>query len=381
MISRFVLPTAAAFSLGIFAVNANAADLGVGGACCADLEERVAELEATTARKGNRVVSLEIYGQVNKALLFFDNGEDEDAFIVDNDVSGSRFGLKGSASIKPGWTAGYRIELDVQDAASDKVSENDDDPDDEIKIRINEVYIEGERWGRLTIGQGQTASDGSSEVVLGNSLSDSSIASGNAIGIAGLGDTPLGNFADNLDGKGRDDRIRYDSPSVYGFILSASWGDDDFWDVALRFKKEWNSIRLAAAIAYLDDSTGDIIGDDFSQISGSISVMHVPTGIYGAFAAAEQDIDNAINNPNFWYAQLGIEKRLMSYGSTTVYGEFGVYDDFEIDSQADRWGMGVVQKFDSAAMEIYAQGLFYDIEQGADEGDISQVLIGSRIKF
>ncbi len=35
--------------------------------CCGDLEERVAELEATTARKGNRVVSVQIYGQINKA--------------------------------------------------------------------------------------------------------------------------------------------------------------------------------------------------------------------------------------------------------------------------------------------------------------------------
>jgi hypothetical protein len=33
-----------------------AADLG--GNCCADLEERIAELESTTARKGNRKVSL-----------------------------------------------------------------------------------------------------------------------------------------------------------------------------------------------------------------------------------------------------------------------------------------------------------------------------------
>ena len=35
---------------------ARAADLG--GDCCADLEERIAELEATAARKGNRKVSL-----------------------------------------------------------------------------------------------------------------------------------------------------------------------------------------------------------------------------------------------------------------------------------------------------------------------------------
>ena len=45
---------AAGLSAGGLATSANAADLG--GNCCADLEERVAELEATTARKGNRKV-------------------------------------------------------------------------------------------------------------------------------------------------------------------------------------------------------------------------------------------------------------------------------------------------------------------------------------
>ncbi|MFN3624381.1 MAG: hypothetical protein ACK4TP_10000, partial [Hyphomicrobium sp.] len=45
-------------------MSAQAADLG--GDCCADLEERVAELEATTARKGNRKVKLTVYGKVNQ---------------------------------------------------------------------------------------------------------------------------------------------------------------------------------------------------------------------------------------------------------------------------------------------------------------------------
>ncbi len=53
---------------------ARAADLG--GDCCADLEERIAELEATTARKGNRKVSLEISGQVNEAVLWWDDGKE-----------------------------------------------------------------------------------------------------------------------------------------------------------------------------------------------------------------------------------------------------------------------------------------------------------------
>jgi hypothetical protein len=50
---------------------AKAADLG--GDCCSDLENRVAELEATTVRKGNKKVSVTIYGQVNKAVLWWDD--------------------------------------------------------------------------------------------------------------------------------------------------------------------------------------------------------------------------------------------------------------------------------------------------------------------
>ena len=41
---------------------ARAADLG--GDCCSALEDRVAELEATTARKGNKKVTVIVYGKM-----------------------------------------------------------------------------------------------------------------------------------------------------------------------------------------------------------------------------------------------------------------------------------------------------------------------------
>ena len=53
--------------------SAQAADLG--GNCCADLEERVAELEATTARKGNRRMSLTVSGQVTRSILYWNDGD------------------------------------------------------------------------------------------------------------------------------------------------------------------------------------------------------------------------------------------------------------------------------------------------------------------
>jgi hypothetical protein len=58
--SRSAIAAALGMTLGGFAMMgaspAKAADLG--SDCCADLEERVAELEATTVRKGNKKVSV-----------------------------------------------------------------------------------------------------------------------------------------------------------------------------------------------------------------------------------------------------------------------------------------------------------------------------------
>jgi hypothetical protein len=58
--SLSALIAAGLLSCALSTASASAADLAAN--CCADLEERVAELEATTARKGNRRVRLTVSG-------------------------------------------------------------------------------------------------------------------------------------------------------------------------------------------------------------------------------------------------------------------------------------------------------------------------------
>ena len=65
---------------GLSAGSASAADLG--GNCCADLEERIAELEATTARKGNRKVSLTVSGWVAEQVMWWDDGAEQNVYVT-----------------------------------------------------------------------------------------------------------------------------------------------------------------------------------------------------------------------------------------------------------------------------------------------------------
>jgi hypothetical protein len=394
MVSRISLIAGACMLLGAGVAPASAADLK-GGSCCGDLEERVAELEATVARKGNRVVTLQVYGDVTMGLLIWDNGDESDAYVVDNDALGSVLGFTGKATIKPGLTAGYKMELQVQSASSSAVTEgeNGDDPADNLSIRHNFLYIESEKFGRISLGQTSTASDGAAEVSVANTLIVASPDQGTALspGGVGAGGLTLGEYASDFDG-GRNDIVRYDSPTVYGFTVSAAWGDNDYWDIALRFAKEWNSVKIAAAIAYADDSTGFTvpvpgIGDvatDFTQVIGSVSAMHVPSGLFATFSAGEREYDDVDVTGSFFFVQGGIERKWLPYGTTTVYGEYGNFQDIVADgTEANLWGLGIVQRIDSAAMDFYAQARFWDIEDDlAPEADeLSTIMIGSRIQF
>ncbi len=313
--SRFALVAAAGVLAGGMA--AQAADLG--GNCCADLEERVAELEATTARKGNRKVKLTVSGQINEALIFWDDGSESNAYVVSNNNSRSRFRFVGDAKINHDWSAGYLLEIGVRYAGSGSRNQSwtgaGNDATRPLDIRHSAWWLDNKQLGRVWVGKTGTATDGITEINLAN------------LNTAGSGDAWMGAFnlrnadgrrsdrtwnnitpsfagAWNIDGD-RNASVKYVSPTFAGFTVSAAWGEDDMWDAGLRYAGEFSGFRLAAGIGYKqqNDSVGKS-GSDGSQcadlasldtsksavdchvISGSASIMHVPTGLFlsGAYA-------------------------------------------------------------------------------------------------
>ena len=146
-------------------VSAQAADLG--GNCCADLEERVAELEATTARKGNRRMSLTISGQVTRSILYWNDGDRSDTYGgLDNHNQSSRFTFSGSAKIRPDLTAGFEFMTEWTGAGrTSQVDQRTPDQftttaatvaagaDGVLAVRTANWYLEDKHWGRVTVGR------------------------------------------------------------------------------------------------------------------------------------------------------------------------------------------------------------------------------------
>lgn len=410
---------ALACSVGFGAEMAKAADLG--GGCCADLEERIAELEATTARKGNRVVSLNVSGQVSKALLIWDDGVDSDAYVVDNAINVSRFAFDGKAAMAPGWTAGFLMQIDLRDSQSSTVSQtNDEGLGAEIQIRTSNVYIDSEKFGRVTLGQNYSFNDAVSvpyQVANTYNTDGGPYADGfRVVDSAGASAFTWGQLIGN--GPRRDDYVRYDSPIFGGFGFVALIGDDDIWEVGAKYFTKTDRFQLNTAIDYYDYDASPLPAAGglakFQEVKGLVSVKDLPTGLFLTVWAAQRDYERGAfaDTGNSIQAFFGVEKNFTSYGNTTIYGGYGRFNDMAstglsavalglgvggadagdvvTGSKIDRLTFGVVQSFDAAALDIYGIVEHYSADvtvtdgaasENADLEDFTSIVIGSRIKF
>jgi hypothetical protein len=431
--------------------SAYAADLG--GNCCADLEERVAELEVTTVRKGNRRVSLTLSGQVNRSLLYWNDGFQNDLYSVDNAISNSRFRMTGNAKLSADLTAGFHMEFDMTlGSRSHQVNQVDDDGfsgfggilastpfgdgiggagDSVLAFQQAYWYLDSKHWGRLSLGRLNSATAGVGTIDLSNTgviansqpflwgggfftrngLGQFGLSWGNLCGGPSVGTTVLlvnpgaGPYATDcgIHALSRRDAVRYDTPTWHGFTFSAAWGEDDFWDAAVRYAGEHHGFRVAAGVGYrrYDDREVDIAipltGPKFDKLDdtdrrhwlSSASVMHIATGLFvsGTWTQYEFDGENVLeifdlnpsrNRPdiNLWWVDAGIQRNWTGWGNTTFYAEYGHVDDgvtglvvsgasvqgalaglggqgVIVDSDMSWWGFGAVQTIDAAAMDFY----------------------------
>jgi predicted porin len=384
-VRHHVLAALAATALLITLANEPAKAADFGGDCCADLEERVAELEATTARKGNKRVSVTLYGQENHAVLFWDDGAEKNTYVVDNNYESSRFGLKGSATTGLGdWVAGYRLEIEPTGANSSKLNQFDDDNANDsagpLNVRHSFIYLSSEKYGEGRMGLTATpiyniTKDTNVTELEDTMHSDNRMMQGFFLrskgydSAEGLSKLKWQNISSCYDSSNafvcstRKNGVAYWSPDLAGFSASVGYFEDDEWGAALRYKKQWGeTFEVGAGVGYSKNTDeryqsgggGDANGpnppfaapDNFRNFkrdvqdwAGSASIKHNPTGLFAfsAFSFSETDDTNTIRSGvytgtsapqmNAWGVEAGIQRDfeflgLSKLGETSFWGGY-----------------------------------------------------------
>lgn len=350
-----------------------------------------------------QAVDFKISGQINRAILWGDNGNNNDVKFVDNDNSSTRFRFTGSNDFDKAWKVGIVWEVQMESNSSSDtgggdgvidIGDNGDTSDVTFTERKMEFYIEHKNWGRLLLGQGDTASNGTSEVDLSGTavVSYSSIGdmaggfsfrdeNDNRILDSGGSNTFIANTFSNYDGLSRRDRVRYDSPKFWGFGLSGSYMNGQTYDVALRSAHQWENFgKLAAAVAFVP---GKNQRDNYRQYNGSISFLH-NSGLNLTFSHGNRNFDsNGRNTATNYYGKLGYK-----------VGKWAFSVDGNRANRVDQNGDEATSFSGAAVWNIWESVQFYgcyrwhkldrDNENAANTSDpenISAVMIGGRVKF
>ncbi|WP_072393248.1 porin [Hyphomicrobium sp. CS1GBMeth3] len=404
-----------------------AADLS--GDCCADLEERIAELEATTARKGNRKVSLTISGYIAQEITVWDDGDERNAYVHGlGPTQTSHVKFNGKATISPGWTAGYMLR--IQDltgnafgGGADAINQNNATKNDNLNTQMSFWYLESENYGKVSVGR---LAHAAKSAAMFTDLSGTQIidnytflagfpqfrlreASGalspltwGQLGFCYTQGVPLGGDCNGIVMNG----VRYDTPVFAGFSASASWGEDDFWEVGLRYAGTLAGFKLAFGAGYTEmssEATSAFVptltpkDSHFFQVGGYAE--HLATGlfIHGAYGNEDNNdtlLANGFTEPDseHYYVKAGIRRKWLPLGATVVYGDYAAYLDQlgpaalaagATSSTLERFGGGVAQEIDAAAMTLYLKYQHYqaDVDGLTEFEDADFVSFGGLIAF
>lgn len=286
-----------------------------------------------------------VSGQVHQALIF--GGDTDDAVIVDNNTSGSRFRIKGSAPINDAVKAGFRYELQDQDNVSSSLSDKED-----TEVRVSQIYLSGD-FGKVSLGKGSSVSDGIFEAYgMINYM-------GGAESAAAYSGTTDVAYRSN-DGLSRKNILRYDSPKFNGFSVAVGTYSGGGEGVALRYKNKVAGGTLVAQYS-ADEVDG---GEEFT--GGSIGYKSA-MGLSASYSFAERDDkDDETEWLMFGY----------SFGKTTV--SFGTGESGASTGDKNEMSIIGVNYKPVKGMEIYFNRMNFDNADGVDGDTFS---IGSRVKF
>lgn len=182
-----------------------------------------------------------------------------------------------------------------------------------------------------------------------------------------------------MDGLSRKNRVRYDTPTFYGFGLAGSLISDQRYDASLWWGGQGFGFKAAGALAVADPNEDNT---DLNY-SGSFSLLHEATGLNLTLSTGLLERDNEGDVKNY-YAKAGWLTRFFSFCETA----FGVDYTRSVNNPTGRdegysVGGALVQQFEDYGTELYLQYRLYSLDRDVESNveDINVGTIGARVKF
>jgi hypothetical protein len=381
-----------------------------------------------TIVNGKSQVKVAITGQVSRVVAVVDDGNTTNIHHGSNQFSGNRVRFIGTAKAWESLTIGTRIEFQfnnrtsnasgnflVKDEKTFAVKARDEDTGDGtgIDARYQDITFAG-KWGKVYVGKGDSASNGTSEVDLSGTI----LASNPSVADLGFGgshfivanptftapgegsmpvDVPpdpnlqskemrvLGPRASTVftsfDGLSRTQRVRYDTPSFGGFKVSVGLNQGPRGDAALRYSGSFGGTKVSAAIAWFNTPGKSEVGNQFS---GSGSILH-SSGLNATVAGGTQERSgDGDSDASMMYFKLGYKAKIFGAGSTNFYVNYQNTNDLATQGDdATYWGFGVVQLLKDYATELFAAFSIADFDDSKSNTyeNLTTGLVGARVKF
>jgi len=376
---------------------ARAADLG--GDCCADLEERVANLEATTVRKGNRKVSLTISGRMAYTMTYFldnsgpaalaPNGANpttqdakSDFYVSDNSGNGPAMFFDGSGKVNSDIVVGYHMELDYNLSGAN--SQNTRQGGNAISNGDTFVYVSSKTFGRVNLGHldGVVDDFGGDGFATGYVVGmQGSLRGTNAFWLrdaAGLNSgITYSKFFSGLD-SASDTGIKYISPVFANWLtVEAAYTGDDTWSVGANLSGNISkTLAVKLGAAYSSGGAGDGVSGGkqaFANQNGKANIAAISGGInetgsglflQGDYAIAYANADLGVIPNTFglghtmdmttWEILGGWHKNVSGIGNTELWGSYQHSTNQLADNTSgSAYQIGIDQAIDAASSHVF----------------------------
>ena len=350
-------------------------------------------------QSGNSRVKVTIYGQVNRAIRFANTGDNTEITSVDNDGSSSRLGFRAVGKANPNLTIGALHELEWQENARSGTNAGSDGKaghpggTGRVRARHVDLWLDHKNLGKLSMGQGSIAGDAGGLYDLSGvgyvygfagangtdgTKADASVgrlatggsASTVATGLAGTTDTvsvrgkARGFRPFNFFGA-RENRIRYDTPSLMGARVSLSYNENKGWSAGLTYAGAPPGVKNFTALfaaGYRDNDGAKTAW----ALSGGIKHNSSGFNVNGSYDTdGEEDADGYQNSQ--WGVTLGWSGKINDNGATAIGVGFNRSSDGAEGSATQYW-LAINQSIDAAAADVYA-GVSFD--SGSVTHDVS----------